>query len=85
MPLLQAEDANSPVLPEMMIERERAGDPASLEHGEGDGVAERPVLIEVARENLLGALLFSGERRNDRKTARQQPLTRYGPPELPEQ
>lgn len=68
----------------MMIERERTPYAASVEHGERDGVAQRPVLIDVSREHLFGALLLGGKHRDDRKAASQQPLTRHGPPEFPE-
>ena len=58
--LFEAEHLDSAVLPEVMIERERTRDPASVEHGERNGVAQRPVLVDVSRESLFSALLFGG-------------------------
>lgn len=68
-----------------MIERERTRHAARVEHGERDGVAQRPVLVDVSRENVFGALLLGGQHGDDRKAAREQPLTRHGPPKFPEQ
>lgn len=66
-----------PILLEVMIERERTRHAPRGEHGERDGVAQRPVLVDVSRENLFGALLLRGLHGDDGKAAREQPLTRH--------
>src|SRR5437867_4121568 len=61
----EPEHFEPPVLPEVMIKRERRPGPARFEDGERDGVAQAPVLVRVSGENGLGALflLLEGGRR----------------------
>jgi len=47
-------------LVEVTVEREGIPNVTAVKHGEGDGVAQRPVLVGVLREDFLGALLFGG-------------------------
>ena len=80
---VQTEHLNAPVLPEVVVEGEGPRDATSVEHGEGDRVTQRPVLVGVPSQNLLGFLFFGGERRHDRQTAREQPLAGDTSAELP--
>ena len=74
-----------PVLTEVMIERERTRDVARVEHGERDRIAQRPVLVDMPRQDVLRALLFGGKDRDDGEVAGQQPLSGNDPSESPEQ
>ena len=79
---LQSQHVNAAVLLEMAVERKGPSNATTFEHGERDRVAESPVLIDVASEDLSGFLFFGGEYPHDWQTARQQALTRNRPSEL---
>lgn len=81
----QTEHLNPPVLPEMVVERKRPCHMAGVENGEGDRVAQGPVLVCVSSQDLSRALLFRRQSPNDRQPARQQPLTSDRPSELAHQ
>ena len=81
--LFRAEHLNSPVLTEVMVEGEGPPDVAGLENGERNRVAQSPILVGVSSYQLSSALLFGGQRANDRQSARQQPLSSDHSPELP--
>ena len=78
----QPEHLNTSVLPEMMIECEGSRDAAGVEQGKRNRIAQGPVFVGVLSQNLSGALLFGGERAQDRQPARQQPLASYQSSEL---
>ena len=63
---LQTEDLEPPVLPEVAVEGERHPSASGLENGEGDDVAQTPVLVRMRREDGLCALLLLGQRRGAR-------------------
>ena len=71
---VQTEHLNAPVLSEVVIEGKSPRHVTSVEHGERDRVAQRPVLVGVPSQDLLGSLLLGGENRHDRQPARQEPL-----------
>ena len=79
----RAEHLNPPVLSEMLVEREGSRDVTSVENGERNRVAQRPVFVGVSSQDLLGPLFLSRKNPHDRQTACQQPLTGNRPPELP--
>ena len=60
----------APVLSEMVIKGEGPSDVTSLDHSEGDRIAQGPILISVSSENLSGFLFFRGEYPDHRQTAR---------------
>ena len=71
-PLLrQAEDLETPVLPEVMIKREGSRHATGVEHGERGHIAQRPVFVDLPRKNLLGALLLGRKDRDDGEVAGQ--------------
>ncbi len=71
---VQTEHLNAPVLSEVVIEGKSPRHVTSVEHGERDRVAQRPVLVGVPSQDLFGSLLLGGENRHDRQPARQEPL-----------
>src|SRR5262245_15459862 len=82
---LQTQDLDATVLPEMAIERERPGYATCVEYGEGDRVAQRPVLVDVSRQDVLRLLLLGRQHGDDGQLAGEQPLTRDSASELAEQ
>jgi hypothetical protein len=83
--LFQAEDSNPSILTEMMVDAEGSCDMTRVKDGERQRVAQRPVLVRVSSQDLLGFVLFRREYRHHRQSARQQPLTGNRPPELSDQ
>ena len=73
------------VLPEMMIEGERPPDSTRVHQREGDRIAQRPVLVRVASQDVSGFLLFRCEDGDNRQPAGQKPLTGDRAPELPDE
>src|SRR5438552_18952622 len=83
----QPEHLNTSVLPEMMIECEGSLDAAGVEQGKRNRLAQARVVVGVLSQNLSGALLFGGERAQDRLPARQEAMatcqfSEFGPGEL---
>src|SRR5437879_12475313 len=68
-----------------MIKCKGAPDVTCLEHREGNGIAQGPVLVGMSREDLLGPLLLFRQYSNNRETSRQQPFPGERSPQLAQQ
>ena len=83
--ILQPENFESAILPEMAIETECRPNLPELENGKGNGIAQAPVLVGMAQENVFRLFLFARKHAGDGQAALQKPCQSQRAPQLPQQ